>query len=355
MVSNYLNKIFYLVVLFFIVLVINILTTSNSNAACAKLASGAIIVDPGDSTPFADTSASSTFDQDACQEVPDEYKLTFYKVALCAEAEDPYTNATSPDYSGCVNILNEEKTVTIKPNEDTDLLSGGLEIPLGSYSIIAVIVDNHIQVKTKQQYALANGNDATIIGSSGGSGGTWCWSKSAVTLYSNDGDLDTDTDYEAAQAGVDVIESGTDTLARLDCGAEPSDSDVEFATEIIDNLNDPTHHPVSGAYQFSASLDYEANNDLTGLSGSLMGANLIQSDNATIAANEDQARRIAGFFKYPNHPIEITEETTSFKLQLSTSGSVSIDVAVDGMSGNIFGAKMGADPFTIKVVTSEVR
>ena len=348
MVSNYLNKIFYLVVLFFIVLVINILTTSNANAACAKNSSGAILVETGDSTPFKELGASS-FDSDACQEVPDEYKLTFYKVALCAEAEDPYTNATSPDYSGCVNILNEEKTVTIKPNEDTDLLSGGLEIPLGSYSIIAVIVDNHIQVKTKQQYSSA------IIGSSGGSGGVWCWSKSAVTLYSNDGDLDTDTDYEAAQAGVNVIESGTDTLARLDCGAEPSDSDVEFATEIIDNINDPTHHPTSGAYQFSASLDYEANNDLTGLSGSLMGANLIQSDNATIAANEDQARRIAGFFKYPNHPVEITEETTSFKLQLSTSGSVSIDMAVDGMSGNIFGAKMGADPFTIKVVTSEVR
>ena len=346
MVSNYLNKIFYLVVLFFIVLVINILTTSNASAACEKNSSGAILVETGDSTPFKELGASS-FDSDACQEVPDEYKLTFYKVALCAEAEDPYTNATSPDYSGCVNILNEEKTVTIKPNEDTDLLSGGLEIPLGSYSIIAVIVDNHIQVKTKQQYSSA------IIGSSGGSGGVWCWSKSAVTLYSNDGDLDTDTDYEAAHAGVDVIESGTDALARLDCGAEPSDSDVEFATEIIDNLNDPTHHPVSGAYQFSASLDYEANNDLTGLSGSLMGANLIQSDNATIAANEDQARRIAGFFKYPNHPVEITEDTTSFKLQLSTSGSVSIDMAVDGMSGNIFGAKMGADPFTIKAVTNE--
>ena len=348
MVSNYLNKIFNLVVLCFIVLVINILTTSDANAACEKNASGAIIVETGDSTPFK-LLGESSFDEDACQEEPDEYKLTFYKVALCADAEDPYSNGDSPDYSGCVNILNEQKVVTIKPNEDTDLLSGGLEIPLGTYSIIAVIVDNHIQVKTKQQYSSA------MIGSSGGAGGVWCWSKSAVTLYSNDGDLDTDTDYEAAHAGVNVVESGTDSLARLDCGAEPSDSDVEFATEIIDNLNDPTHHPTSGAYQFSASLDYEANNDLTGLSGSLMGANLIQSDNATIAANEDQARRIAGFFKYPNHPIEITEETTSFKLELSTKNSVSIDMAIDGMTGNIFGAKMGADPFTIKVVTSEVR
>ena len=347
MVSNYLNKIFYLVVLFFIVLVINILTTPNANAACEKNASGAIIVDTGDSTPFKALGASS-FDEDACQEEPDEYKITFYKVYLCEEAVDPYTNGASPDYSGCVNIFDEEKEVIIKPGEDTDLLSGGLEIPIRSYSIIAVVVDNHIQVKTKQEYSSA------IKGSSGGSGGVWCWSKSAVTLYSGDSSLDTDTDYEAAQAGVNVIESGTGTDARLDCGAEPSASDVEFATEIIDNINDPTHHPISGAYQFSASLDYEANNDLTGLSGSLMGANLLQSDNATIAANEDQARRIAGFFKYPNHPIRINEKTTSFKLELSTKNSVSIDMAVDG-SDVIWGAKMGADPFTIKVTTTEGR
>ena len=350
--SNYLNKIFYLLVLCFIVLVINILTSSNSNAACAKLANGAIIVDPGDTTPFADSSTPSTFDENACQEEPDEYKLTFYRIALCPETEDPYTNGSSPDYSGCVDILNEEQEVTIIPGQDTNLLSGGLEIPLGTYSIIAVIVDNHIQVKTKQQYALANGDPATLKGSSGGSGGTWCWSKSAVTIYSNDGDLDTDTDYEAAHAGVDVIESGTGSAARLDCGSEPADSAVEFATEIIDNINDPTHHPVSGAYQFSASLDYEANNDLTGLAGSLIGANLLQSDNATIAANEDQARRIAGFFKYPNNLININEETISFKLELSTTESVSIDMAVDG-SDVIWGAKMGADPFTIRVVTGE--
>ena len=119
MVSNYLNKIFYLLVLFFIVLVINILTTSNANAACEKNASGAIIVDTGDSTPFKGLGASG-FDEDACQEEPDEYKLTFYKVYLCEEAEDPYTNGASPDYTGCVNIFDEEREIIIKPGEDTD-------------------------------------------------------------------------------------------------------------------------------------------------------------------------------------------------------------------------------------------
>ena len=350
MASNYLNKIFYLVALILSAIVINISISSNSYAACAKDANGAIKIETGDTTPFADISTPTTYDQSACQEEPDEYKLTFHKIALCTEANDPYTNGASPDYSGCVDILNEEKEVIIKPNEDTDLISGGLAIPLGTYSIIAVIVDNHVHIKTKQQYVLKNGNPATLKGSSGGSGGTWCWSKAAVTVYSNDGDLPSDTDYEAAHGGVDVVVSAHTGNARLDCGSEPADSAVEFATEIIDNINDPTHDSGDN-YDFSASMDYNSNADLTGLSGSVLGANLLQSDNATIASNEDNARRIAAFFKYPNHPVNINEETQTFKLELSTSESVSIDMEVN--SSVIWGVKMGGDPFTIRVVTTE--
>ena len=351
MASNYLNKFFYFTVLFFIALIFNILASSNSHAACAKLASGAIIVDTSGGAIFADISTPSTFDQEACQEQPDEYRITFYKVALCPEAEDPYTNGSSPDYSGCVNILNEEKQVVIKPNVDTDLISGGLAIPIGTYSIIAIIVDNHIDIKTKQQYALANGNAATMIGNGGGSG-TWCWSQAAVTLYSNDGNLPSDADYSTGHGGKTIVNSeATNAGARLKCGTEPSASDVAFATEIIDNINEPTHNPLTGAYSFGASLDYTSNSGITGLTGSLLGANLLQSDNATIASNEDNARRIAGFFKYPNNPIKITEDTKSFKLELSTSESVSIDFELDGT--DIYGLKMGADPFSIRVVTSE--
>lgn len=351
MASNYLNRFFYFAILFIIGLFFNILISSNSYAACAKDANGAIIVDTSAGAIFADESTPNTFDQEACQEEPDEYKLTFYKIALCPEAKDPYSNGASPDYSGCVNILNEEREVIIIPNQDTDLLSGGLVIPIGTYSIIAVIVDNHVKIKTKQQYVLANGNPATLKGSSGGSGGTWCWSKSAVTLYTNDGNLPSDTDYETAHGGVDVVVSSHSGNARLDCGSEPADSDVEFATEIIDNINTPSHNPITGAYSFGASLDYTDNSDVTGLSGSLLGANLLQSDNSTIASDENNARRIAGFFKYPNQPIKITEDTKTFKLELSTSESVSIDMELN--SGVIWGVKMGGDPFSIKVVTTE--
>tara|TARA_B100001057_G_C22834455_1_gene944689 strand:+ start:1254 stop:2315 length:1062 start_codon:yes stop_codon:yes gene_type:complete len=350
-VSKYLNKLLYIAILVFAAGFMNLIVTSSSYAACAKDADGSIIVTAGDSTPFALSTSPSTFDQNACQEEPDEYKLTFYKVALCST--DPYTNGSNPDYSDCVDVLNEEKEVIIKPDEDTDLLTGGLEIPLGTYNIIAIIVDNHVHLKTSQKYVLANGNPASIKGSSG-TAGTYCWSEAAVTLYSNDASLDTDTTYEAAQGGVNVVESGTGTAAltgaQLECGAE-GDINAAFATEIIDTIADPTHDGEDN-YQFGASMDYGDNSDLTGMTGSQLAANLLKTDNTTLAANEDQARRIAGFFKYPNNPIVITEDTNSFKLELSTTESVSIDMAVDG-SDVIWGAKMGGDPFTIRVETTE--
>ena len=130
-------------VLIFSAIVINILISSNSYAACAKDANGAIKIETGDGTPFADTSTPTTYDQDACQEEPDEYKLTFYKVALCTEANDPYTNGASPDYSGCVDILNEEKEfncdVPSGHNSFIYLLKG--ELNTGGWTIQSEIIN----------------------------------------------------------------------------------------------------------------------------------------------------------------------------------------------------------------------
>ena len=49
-------------------------------------------------------------------------------------------------------------------------------------------------------------------------------------------------------------------------------------------------------------------------------------------------------------PIVITENTNSFKLKVTTYASVSIDMAVDD-SNDIWGAKVGGDPFIIQVET----
>ena len=150
-----------------------------------------------------------------------------------------------------------------------------------------------------------------------------------------------------------MVASGTGTTnARLECGAnEPSASDIGWATEIIDDLADnPDSEPFSadtGGY-FSVESD-------TGLIGLEMAGALLKTDNTSIAANANEARRINGTFKYSS-PIIISENTTSFKLFITTYSSVSIDMAIDtGDDNKIWAAKMGADPFTIQVKTKTKR
>ena len=335
----------FIVVIAFSV-IFNLLTQSSSEAAsvgCTKIGT-AIETTPG-VKPFTLAGTSTTVDQ--CSQEPDQYKIKFYKAALCSD--DPYKGSADPIFESCIDILSSEKEVILEPGVDTNLLDGeDLVLPIGSYTYFTVVVNNHLNLKHKQQYLLSNGNAADIFGNTSGNG-AWCWSKAAVTTYSGD---TYDADYNTAH-GVTVVDSGTGTTnARLECGSdEPSASDIGWATEIIDDLADnPDSEPFSadtGGY-FSVESD-------TGLTGLEMAGALLKTDNTSIAANANEARRINGTFKYSS-PIIISENTTSFKLFITTYSSVSIDMAIDtGDNNKIWAAKMGADPFTIQVKTKTKR
>ena len=337
----------FIVVIAFSV-IFNLLTQSSSEAAavgCTKNTDGTAIVTTPGVKPFTLAGTSTTVDQ--CSQEPDQYKIKFYKAALCSD--DPYKGSADPSFESCIDILSTEREVILEPNVDTNLLAGeDLVLPVGSYSYFTVVVHNHLNIKHKQQYLLSNGDAADIFGNTSGNG-SWCWSKAAVTTYSGD---TYDADYNTAH-GVTVVASGTDTTnARLECGSdEPSASDIGWATEIIDDLADnPDSEPFSadtGGY-FSVESD-------TGLTGLEMAGALLKTDNTSIAANANEARRINGTFKYSS-PIIISENTTSFKLFITTYSSVSIDMAIDtGDNNKIWAAKMGADPFTIQVKTKTKR
>tara|TARA_B100001142_G_C14309767_1_gene646194 strand:- start:243 stop:1325 length:1083 start_codon:yes stop_codon:yes gene_type:complete len=352
------NKISFFVAVITLSVIFNLLTQSSSEAAsvgCLKNSDGsAIMVTPG-ATPFA-LAGTSTYNQDQCSQEPDQYKIKFYKVALCSA--DPYIGNADPDFTSCTDILSSEREVTLEPNVDTNLLAGGdLTLPIGSYPYLTVIVNNHLNIKHKQKYVLASDGSsaASIFGNSSGSG-AWCWSREAVTTYANriaDGSAGNyATSYNTAH-GVTLVESGTGTTnARLKCGSsEPSASDIQWATEIIDDLaDDPDNDPFAahtGGY-FSAETD-------TGITGVDLAANLLKTDNTSIAANANEARRISATFRYAS-PVKISENTSDFKLAISTFSSVSIDMAIDTSDNNkIWAAKMGADPFTIQVKTKTKR
>ena len=338
----------YFLSIFVFSVIFNLLTQSSSEAeaiGCTKNSDGTAIVTTPGVKPFTLAGTSTTVDQ--CSQEPDQYKIKFYKAALCSD--DPYKGSADPIFESCIDILSSEKEVILEPNVDTDLLEGeDLVLPIGSYAYFTVVVNNHLNLKHKQQYLLENGNAANIFGNSSGNG-AWCWSKAAVTTYSND---TYDADYNTAH-GVTVVASGTGTTnARLECGSdEPSASDIGWATEIIDDLaDDPDSDPFSadtGGY-FSVESD-------TGITGLEMAGALLKTDNTSIAANAKEARRINGTFKYSS-PIIISENTTSFKLFITTYSSVSIDMAIDtGDNNKIWAAKMGADPFTIQVKTKTKR
>ena len=119
------------------------LTSVSSEAAatgCLKNSDGsAIMVTAGDATPFA-LAGTTTYDQDACSQEPDEYKIKFFKVALCSA--EPYTTGggTAPDFTSCTDLSNTEKEVTLEPGVDKDLIDGELVLPLGSYKYLVVII-----------------------------------------------------------------------------------------------------------------------------------------------------------------------------------------------------------------------
>ena len=320
------------------------LTSVSSEAAatgCLKNSDGsAIMVTAGDATPFA-LAGTTTYDQDACSQEPDEYKIKFFKVALCSA--EPYTTGggTAPDFTSCTDLSNTEKEVTLEPGVDKDLIDGELVLPLGSYKYLVVIIDNHLKIKHQQKYVLASDGTtaASIFGNSSGSG-AFCWTVAAgITTYTGE---TYDSDYATAQ-GVTPVASGNGTTnARLKCGS--SVSGKGFATEIIDHFGDDDTFV---GYSDYGSITVETD---TGIAGIEIAGNMLQADN-TIATNEDHSRRIAQIYRYAT-PVVITENTNSFKLKVTTYSSVSIDMATDeDDSHKIYGAKVGGDPFIIQVET----
>ena len=363
------NKISFFITVITLSVIFNLLTQSSSEAAaigCAKNDDGtAILVQTGQDDPFklvgAGTDASD-FDKDQCSQEPDEYKIKFYKVALCTG--DPYKGAADPDFSTCSDIFNNTDGVDkiIKPNTETNLLEGDLLLPRGTYPYLVVTVNNHLKIRHKQKYLEPDGT-ATVIRGINGDGstnntGSWCYTRATVTTYTgldasgtgNDHPANYDTDQGLADGAVKKSGS-TASTAQLKCqAAEPGDGSVVFATEIIDDLQD-AQTPKSD--DFVAFYNYESAEAETGIAGIDMAQNLLLDDNVSIATTPNNARRLLSHFKYTS-PVVISENTVGFKLRLSTFSSVSIDMSVDG-SNVIWGAKVGGDPFMVQVQTKERR
>jgi hypothetical protein len=385
-VSKFFKKIFFVFTFLTISFSINLFFQTESKAVgCEKNAGRIVISEDGrdgtqtyvDTIPdpdetvkapfnYADNyidSEFSTNNTNACQQEPDEYLVKFYDFYICRE--DPYKGNASPDFTSCLSIFSNAagKNITIKPNEAEKLLEGNIQIVAGTYPYAAVVISNQLNIKHKQEYIIILDNDTEVTPDLNGKGddGTvtgqmWCYSAAIVTTYSGDENIQDSggeaSDYTAAH-GVTVVSSSAQTgKARLDCASsEPSDSDVEFATEVFDHLGDEGstdrfHYPF-------VTSGYEAEG--TSVAGISMAANMLQDDNLTLATTKINAKRIVGFYKYST-PVNINERTIGLKLNFFTSGSVSIDFGQDDTDDKVIWAtKMGADPFVVQLQTKERR
>ena len=294
-----------------IFIVISSLTSINAKAetetTCVRNASGEIIV-TAQSDVVTDTDGNLG---DACQEIPDIYRLQFYKVGLCTA--DPFTSAQT-DFSSCSFFMNSATATTL---DITMPASSSLPITslpaIGTYGYMVLLISNALQLQHSEVFS------ASVSGK-GGTAGKFCATNSAVTSYS-----------ETKTSGVlgNPVTPDLNDLTTLGMTCGSSAPTPAFTTEYMDNF---------GESGFSANTSASIN-----LTGGAMKGRLMQVDNTTTATSADNSERLAVVFTFTT-PQTVTSES-QYDLNFKIQDSVSISLSFSG--GTIFSTKSGANPFQI--------
>jgi len=353
--------------IFFATLLLIILSIgSNADAArysvCATNADGAILVDErdGDNTSFALASSPTSFthvnssNSDVggyCEVTPDNYKIKMFKMGLCTE--DPYRtpdagagNTVGADLSSCVNVFDKAagKEVNIQPGGEVDLLDGeALILPIGTYSYIYALIDNVIQIKHIQEYAIASGaGDFDIRGyhatkNDGSAGvGKFCY----TGLDTNSKKFVFTTNQERQITGFTTLRgytlptkfTGKQTTAGFLCGTESeANSGNDWAISIVDNFGSrmatgnssglPTTRTASN-FRNAAQQDRGFHDDFPTIQQSYY----LYNSSDTPATSATAVEKILFIQNDTDNIVNITENTTGFKMNFKTNNSIEMAV-----------------------------
>ena len=353
--------------LFFATLLLIVLSIgSNANAAnysiCATNADGAILVDErdGDNTSFALASSPTSFTHvnssnsnvgGYCEVTPDNYKIKMFKMGLCTE--DPYRtpdagagNTVGADLSSCVNVFDKAagKEVNIQPGGEVDLLDGeALILPIGTYSYIYALIDNVIQIKHIQEYAIASGaGDFDIRGyhatkNDGSAGvGKFCY----TGLDTNSKKFVFTTNQERQITGFTTLRgytlptkfTGKQTTAGFRCGTESeANSGNDWAISIVDNFGSrmatgnssglPTTRTASN-FRNAAQQDRGFHDDFPTIQQSYY----LYNSSDTPATSATAVEKILFIQNDADNIVNITENTTGFKMNFKTNNSIEMAV-----------------------------
>ena len=353
--------------LFFATLLLIVLSIgSNANAAnysiCATNADGAILVDErdGDNTSFALASSPTSFTHvnssnsnvgGYCEVTPDNYKIKMFKMGLCTE--DPYRtpdagagNTVGADLSSCVTVFDKSagKEVNIQPGGEVDLLDGeALILPIGTYSYIYALIDNVIQIKHIQEYAIASGaGDFDIRGyhatkNDGSAGvGKFCY----TGLNSASKEFVFTTNQERQITGFTTLRgytlptkfTGKQTTAGFRCGTESeANSGNDWAISIVDNFGSrmatgdssglPTTRTASN-FRNAAQQDRGFHDDFPTIQQSYY----LYNSSDTPATSATAVEKILFIQNDADNIVNITENTTGFKMNFKTNNSIEMAV-----------------------------
>ena len=306
-----------------------IFITNISFAACDKVGSSDVLdATVQDGNMFNDSEGA----QDNCQEIPDFYKVTFYKIALCRS--NPY-NSTN-DFSTCEYILDSSTGI---PSEMTyaaskPLATGDFTIPQGDYPYAMLILNNQIYIKHTQEY------DEDITGYSASASdasakGKFCTTNEQVTTIDN---------FQGTLPYITTTEASGDDQTKIGMVCSATAGTAQYASEIIDNIchvDENCGNTSSLTTNFNAvAPDAQLNASQTGGTANIK---LLQIDNETTASSRGNARRILYTIAFTN-PMNVTGEDDQYDIAFNISGSVSVDHTF--ANSKIYAQKVGAEMFT---------
>ena len=314
MKTIHLNKLILLTGLF----IVSIVFSAGADASC-RYNSGLLDVKSGaQQYQVYDTAIGGGRYVDACNDTPDEYEITFYKLGLCT------ATAAANDLSSCQYVVNNTAGVTHVIQAGT---SGAMDIPEfsidpGTYPYMVVVISNKLGIKHSFTAAYS------LTGESS-SAGTSCWTSVAgPSAYTNE-------QFTSPHGATTA-----DGAQLIKCGAASASAPV-FSYEVINKLTGE-----ECADSWVANGDYSS---FGTVGNGTAEVSLLQSTDVFATTCENAAKIL--WTTTLTTPYVITADST-YQLNMKTTDSVSIDFdsgvvdedadPVVGSNNNII--KMGADP-----------
>jgi len=282
---------------------------AETGAACTR-AGGAIIANA--LSPSSDGAAIVTDIDGAtgssCKEIPDFYKLQFYKFGLCTA--NPFTTGTgsTQDFSSCSWLLNSATAVEhIITYSSTGSLATNSEIATGTYNHLVMVLQNRLSQKHTETF------NTTIVGRTGS--GTTCWTIASTSAF---GGADTITGETLISPNPGASNRAT---LGIDCG---STANPDYTTEIYEAFGEGT---------FDTDIEEDAG----------LKVALLKADGVTKATTISNAKMIMVVMD----ATYTVKDDSSYSLAFKMTASSSIDLNYQQSETKIYALKIGADPFQV--------